>query len=47
MLVGLQFSFLKWMDVFGRGWGLAIRLLFIILSVALVYIHTVSDHYKQ
>ena len=36
--VGLQFTFLMWLDAFGSGWGFLFRLIILITGLVVVYL---------
>lgn len=39
-VVGLQFSFLLWLDFLGPGWGFLFRLLMLVIGLVIVYLAT-------
>ena len=47
LLVGMNLSFLTFIDVFGRTPGLVIRLLMVMIGVVLIYAGRVSHTYTD
>lgn len=42
-MIGIQFSFLKWLDFFGRGFGFLVRLFMILTGIIFIVLAQSKD----
>ena len=46
-MIGVQFTFMKWMDMFGKGWGFLARLLLIATGIIIIILDQRSPQQSE